>query len=293
MTNIPNTKNDVNQMLKKLELNSIENLFDVIPDKFRIDINRLKVGKPLSEQDIDVLFKSISSKNISADNSICFLGGGSYDHYIPQIVNTLSSRSEFYTAYTPYQPEVSQGTLQTLYEFQTMICELSGMDVSNASMYDGPSSLVEACIMAVSFSKKNTILLSSTIFDHYLEIIKTLENSSDIIFKKILIKDGVTDNKNIEKYNNIAAIVIQSPNKFGILENWKDVSKIASKKNGLLIAISDPILLSTIESPGENGADIFVGEGQSLGNPLNYGGPCLGLISAKNKLIRKIPGRII
>ena len=290
MSNISNTKDDINEILRCLNLKSVENLFDIIPEKYRIDFNDININGPLSEQDIERLLKILADSNMNTSNSLNFLGGGSYDHYVPKVVDTLSSRSEFYTAYTPYQPEVSQGTLQYLYEFQSMICELSGMEVSNASLYDCASAVAEACNVAISTTRKNKILLSSMIHPNYIEVVKTYFSERDIIIDFIDSIDGLT-NTDINNLDEYSCIVIQSPNYYGLIE---DVEKFASlKNNSLLICVSDPISMSILKSPGENGADIYVGEGQSLGNYISYGGPYIGLFATKMKYARKIPGRII
>ena len=290
MSNISNTKDDIDEILRCLNLKSVENLFDIIPEKYRIDFNDININGPLSEQDIERLLKILADSNMNTSNSLNFLGGGSYDHYVPKVVDTLSSRSEFYTAYTPYQPEVSQGTLQYLYEFQSMICELSGMEVSNASLYDCASAVAEACNVAISTTRKNKILLSSMIHPNYIEVVKTYFSERDIIIDFIDSIDGLT-NTDINNLDEYSCIVIQSPNYYGLIE---DVEKFASlKNNSLLICVSDPISMSILKSPGENGADIYVGEGQPLGNYISYGGPYIGLFATKMKYARKIPGRII
>ena len=210
------------------------------------------------------------------------------------VVDFISSRSEFYTSYTPYQAEVSQGTLQYLYEFQSMIASLAGMEVSNASLYDGASSLAEACSMAINISKKKTILLSSTINSKYIDVVKTYLSNRGVNIYLIPDDNSYTSIKEIEKYNlsDIACIVIQSPNNYGLIENWSKWSdKIKSET--LLIGVSDPMVLPIIKSPGECGVDIYCGEGQSLGNYMNLGGPVLGLIATNRKYVRKMPGRII
>ena len=290
MSNISNTKHDIAEILRCLNLKSAENLFDIIPEKYRIDFNDININGPLSEQDIERLLKILADNNMNTSNSLNFLGGGSYDHYVPKVVDTLSSRSEFYTAYTPYQPEVSQGTLQYLYEFQSMICELSGMEVSNASLYDCASAVAEACSVAISTTRKNKILLSSMIHPNYIEVVKTYFSERDIIIDFIDSIDGLT-NTDINNLDEYSCIVIQSPNYYGLIE---DIEKFASlKNNSLLICVSDPISMSILKSPGENGADIYVGEGQPLGNYISYGGPYIGLFATKMKYARKIPGRII
>tara|TARA_Y100000996_G_scaffold28534_1_gene20209 strand:+ start:642 stop:1952 length:1311 start_codon:yes stop_codon:yes gene_type:complete len=290
MKYIPNTDSDIQEMLKDIGEKSFDSFISkIIPNELRPQ-EKLNIGSPFSEFDLINDINKIKSSN---KNLINFDGGGVYDHYIPSVVDFISSRSEFYTSYTPYQAEVSQGTLQYLYEFQSMISEISGLEVSNASLYDGASALAEACSMAINITNKNKILLSSAINPNYLEVLKTYLSYRHVEIDFLEIKDGVTDiNQNIDNFSEYACIAIQSPNYFGLLENWG----LWSKKNNnetLLIAVSDPISLSMIKSPGESGADIYCGEGQSLGNYMNLGGPYLGLLSSKLKYIRKIPGRII
>lgn len=294
MANISLTKNEIVEILGKLSLKKVDDLFNIIPDKFKFDINQsLHLKNPLSEMELENFFTDVSSKNISAVNSLFFMGGGSYDHYIPKVVDTISSRSEFYTAYTPYQPEVSQGTLQYLYEFQSMVCSLSGMDVANASLYDGASAVAEACSMAISATRKNKILLSSLLNPNYVSVVKTYLEPRGVDVQIIDNFESITSSKSCQSLmdDEVACIVIQSPNYYGIVEDWANFANL--KNNSLLVAVSDPISMSLLKSPGESGADIYVGEGQGLGNYMEYGGPYLGLLSCTKKFTRKIPGRII
>jgi len=295
MSYIPITDNDVIEMLKVIKAKSIDELFDIVPKKFRLDYENFDVPEGHSEQEVFSLLNSIGETNYAAKNQT-FIGGGAYDHYVPKIVDFLASRSEFYTAYTPYQPEVSQGTLQYLYEFQTMICELSGMDISNASLYDGASAVAEACSMAIAVNSKRKILVSSTINPNYLSVIKSYFSYNDVKINILDSKDGIS---NIDELENIlddqtACIVVQSPNYYGLLEDWKDFTEYKQKYNDLLIVgVSDPQSLSIIKSPGECDCDVYAGEGQTLGNYLSFGGPYIGLFAAKQKYARKMPGRII
>ena len=295
MSYIPITDNDVVEMLKVIKEKSIDDLFNVVPEKFRLDYDKFNVPNSLSEQETFNLLNDMGRTNYAAKNKT-FIGGGAYDHYVPKIVDFLASRSEFYTAYTPYQPEVSQGTLQYLYEFQTMICELSGMDISNASLYDGASAVAEACSMAIAVNSKRKILISSAINPNYLAVIKSYFSYNDIEIKLLESKDGISD---INKLNDAlddetACVVVQSPNYYGLLEDWTNFTKYKEKyKDLLVIGVSDPQSLSVIKSPGECDCDVFVGEGQSLGNYLSFGGPYIGLFAAKQKYARKMPGRII
>jgi len=295
MTYSPITDSDVKLMLEAINAKTIEELFNIVPEKFKLDFDKFNIPDTLSEQEVASKLNDIGKLNYSANNCN-FLGGGAYDHYVPKIVDFLSSRSEFYTAYTPYQPEVSQGTLQFLYEYQTMICELSGMDIANASLYDGASAVAEACSMSIAYNRKKTILLSDTINPNYINVVKTYFSNNDVDIEFISNKNGLTD---IDELNNnlnddISCVVIQSPNFNGLLEDWTNISKLKERYPKIcLIAVSDPISLSLIKSPAECGFDIYVSEGQCLGNYLLYGGPYIGIFSAKMKFARKMPGRII
>tara|TARA_Y100000996_G_scaffold384388_1_gene341051 strand:- start:45 stop:758 length:714 start_codon:yes stop_codon:yes gene_type:complete len=237
MANISLTKSEIDDILKKLSLKKIDDLFKIIPENFKFDINNLSVGNALSEQELSDLFLDISNENKNATNSLFFMGGGAYDHYIPKVVDTISSRSEFYTAYTPYQPEVSQGTLQYLYEFQSMICSLTGMDVSNASLYDGASAVAEACSMAISVTRKNKILISKLLHPSYIEVIKTYLKPRNIEILLIDDKDSETSLENSSHLldDDTACIVVQSPNYYGIVEDWSMFSEI--KGDSLLIGV--------------------------------------------------------
>ena len=289
----PITNKDIKSMLNKLKKNSLDDLFNIIPENFKFDLNDINLDVGKTEFQVENKMSVLSSQNLSSNNSICFMGGGAYDHYIPKIVDTLSSRSEFYTAYTPYQPEVSQGTLQYLYEFQSMICELSGMEISNASLYDGASSVAEACSMAIAVTRKSKVLVSENLHPSYQDLINIYYKTRNIDVVYIKSKNGITciEDLKINMDDDVACLVVQSPNYNGILEDWTEISKY--KQKALLVGVSDPISLSLIKSPGDSNCDVYVGEGQSLGNYLSYGGPYIGLFATKMKYARKMPGRII
>ena len=289
----PTTEKDIASMLNKLNMKKIDDLFDIIPEEFKFDIDEIDISKSSTEFNVEKLMIGLSNQNMHANNSLCFMGGGAYDHYIPKIVDTLSSRSEFYTAYTPYQPEVSQGTLQYLYEFQTMLCDLSGMEIANASLYDAASAVAEACSMSIAVTRGNTILVSNEIHPSYRELIDIYYKNKDISIKTLKSTNGVTSVEDLKMKMNddVASIVVQSPNYNGILEDWSEISKY--KLKSLLIAVSDTLSLSIIKSPGDSNCDVHVGEGQVLGNYMSYGGPYIGLFSTKMKYARKMPGRII
>ena len=288
---IPTTPEEEIQLLKGAGVTAFSDLIETIPKKLRLD-NDLGIGEPLSEMEIEKELQELSISN--EPESYCFAGGGVYDHYIPKVVDFISGRSEFYTAYTPYQAEVSQGTLQYLYEFQTMICELSGMDIANASLYDGASAVAEACLLAHSVSRSNIILYSGSLHPNYIHVVRSYLTGQDMKLVEIPEIDGMTNLNCLNSYtNNIAALIIQSPNRNGLIEDWMESKRNILDPNALLIAVSDPFALSVLKSPGECEADIYVGEGQTIGNHMNYGGPLLGLMAVKEKYKRRIPGRII
>ena len=289
---IPSNKKDEKEILDILEISSFEDLIKIIPKKLRVENGILGLNSGISELELTNFINYINNND---NNKVCFSGGGVYDHYVPKIIDFIASRSEFNTAYTPYQPEVSQGTLQYIYEFQSMICELSGLDIANASLYDGASALAEACSLAISHTGNKKILISKTINPSYVEVTKTYLKYRDVEFIYLPEKEGITDLNCIKDINldEIACIAVQSPNFFGYIEDWNIFSQILKDSKALLIAISDPTALSILESPGKCNADIYVGEGQPLGNYLSYGGPNLGLFAIKENLKRKLPGRVV
>ena len=289
MKYIPNTKEDISQMLKEIGSSSFEELLSqIVPENLRFQ-GSLNIGDSLSELDLLADIEKIKNANKMLIN---FNGGGVYDHYVPSVVDFIASRSEFYTSYTPYQAEVSQGTLQYLYEFQSMISELSGLEVSNASLYDGASALAEACSMAININNRKKILVSSCVNPNYLEVLKTYLSYRKVDIEFIDEKKGYSEIDSVQEFGDFACVVVQSPNYYGLIENWASWAKKINSET-IFIAVSDPLSLSIIKSPGECGADIYCGEGQSLGNYMSFGGPFLGLLSSKMKYVRKIPGRII
>lgn len=291
---IPNTDEDKAQMLSALGLKSIDDLFTDIPDELKLK-RKLSLPEGMSELELSSHMKEVASKNTTTGSSACFLGAGAYDHYIPSVVKHIISRSEFYTSYTPYQPEISQGMLQAIFEYQTMICQITGMDVSNASMYDGATALVEAALLSVRSTRRNIVAVSSGVHPEYREVLKTYAGCNNIQVLEIGLKEGRSDIGTIEKTagDSLAAIIIQSPNFLGAIEDMNAAAQLARKTGALSIACVDPISLALLKPPGECDIDIAVGEGQSLGNPLSFGGPYLGFFAAKKSLARKIPGRIV
>jgi glycine dehydrogenase subunit 1 len=239
--------------------------------------------------------RELAAKNADADRFVCFQGGGSYDHFVPSPINHLISRGEFFTAYTPYQPEASQGTLRTIYEYQTMIAELTGMDVANASIYDGASSLAEAALMAHSVTERTEIVLAHGVNPLYRRVVATYCEGPGIRLRDVPAPNGVLDEEAARKLvgRKTAALVIQSPNFYGCLEDVGAAAEIAHAAGALLVVVADPINLGVLEAPGRLGADIVVGEGQGLGVPMSFGGPNLGVFAAKNVLVRRMPGRLV
>ncbi len=294
MRYVPNTPETEKEILKNLGIDSFSELLSNIPEKFLKDFN-IDLPEELSEYEIKKLLSEIAAKNNNTVDNLSFLGGGSYDHFIPSAVNFLLSRSEIYTAYTPYQPEVSQGTLQQIYEFQSLICELFDMDVANASMYDGATAIAEAAIMALAkVRKKNKILVSPLLKPEYLEVLEAYLDKHDAELDYLPENNGVTNFDGLkEKIGDAAGLIVQSPNYLGNIEQLDGIKNRFGKSKALFIVSSDPIGNTLLKTPGEVDADIAVGEGQGLGIPQAFGGPYLGLFSCKQKLIRKMPGRIV
>jgi glycine dehydrogenase subunit 1 len=290
---IPNTVTDQKDMLKKIGVKDFEELLKSIPEGVRFS-GKFNLREGLSEIEVLTEINELANKNLSVSEAISFLGGGAYDHYIPSAIQAITSRPEFLTAYTPYQAEVSQGTLQAIYEYQTMICRLTGMDVANASMYDSGSALAEACLLAFHHKNRKQIILSGPINPKYIKVSETICEGNQIEIKTIPHKDGISDIDNLK--NSIsaktAAVVVQQPNFLGYLEDAGEIANIAHNAGAMFIVSIDPISLGILTPPCEYGADIVTGEGQPLGIPLNLGGPYLGIFAVKQELLRKIPGRL-
>jgi len=291
---IANTLEDEKVMLKSIGVTSINELFKDIPEDVKFN-RELNLNHPMSELEVQKQVKVLWSKNKSTEELVCFLGAGVYDHYIPSIIKHLTSRSEFYTAYTPYQPEISQGTLQAIFEYQSLICNLTGLDVANASMYDGATACAEGAIMAVESTKRKNIIVSKSVHPEIRKVLYTYTKFKEIELIEIDTVDGVTDIVKLKELVDIktAGVIVQNPNFFGIIEDMTEVEKVTHDNKALLIMSVDPISLAILKTPGEIGADIAVGEGQSLGNQMNFGGPYLGFMTTTTKLMRKIPGRIV
>lgn len=294
MRYIPITPADKAEMLKTIGVASTEELFADIPADVRLQ-RPLELPAPLSEMEIGQHIARLTGGNANTSTHASFLGVGAYDHYVPSLVNHVLLRGEFLTAYTPYQPEVSQGVLQAIYEYQTMVCELTGMDLSNASMYDGASALAEAAIMAMSQTGRKKLVVLSTIHPDYRTTVKTYMSGLGVELVEVPMHDGVVDLAKLEAAvdDNTAAVLLQTPNFFGCLEPVHEVERLIHGKGGLFVVAVDPISLGVLAAPAEYGADIVVAEGQSLGNAISYGGPYVGLMATREKFSRRIPGRIV
>ena len=282
-------------MLQAIGLESAEELFDSIPQDLLLK-RPLNTPAALSEIELLNRFEQMAVRNVEARRT-SFMGGGAYSHYIPTIVDHILSRSEFFTAYTPYQPEISQGTLQTIFEFQTLVCQLTGMEVANASMYDGSTALAEAVLMAERVTKRSKVVASSAIHPQYLEVIRTYVQHAGIHLELAPFDEQTGHSKKALAEavdDHTAAIVVQSPNFFGCIEDLAALADAAHAKGALLVvAITEAMSLGLLKSPGACGADIVVAEGQSFGVPLSFGGPYVGLFATREKYARQIPGRLV
>lgn len=287
---IPNTDADRKEMLKSIGVKSIEELFDVIPSELRLN-RKLNIPQ-MSEMEILAHIKQLAEG--TNGDLVCFAGGGVYDHFIPSALISVLSRPEFMTAYTPYQPEVAQGTLQIIYEFQSHICRLTGMDVANASMYDGGTAAAEAVILAVRVTGRNRVVISETVSPLYRQVIETYLNGLDIELVTVSPREGVSDISKLADIvdENTACLLVAQPNFFGCIEDIEEAEELIHKVGGKLIMSVDPIAQALLRTPGEYGADIAVGEGQPLGIPLSFGGPLVGFFAVKKELVRNVPGRI-
>jgi glycine dehydrogenase subunit 1 len=294
MAYLPHSEEELKEIFSYLGIEKFEDLYSHIDPELLFK-GELNLPEPKSEFEIVETFKRLASKNVPLK---VFAGAGSYDRYIPALIDHIVERGEFLTAYTPYQPEVSQGTLTAIFEYQTVIAELTGMDVANASMYDGGSALAEAVLMARAIKGKgDTVVLSSTIHPLYREVVKTyLYGYRDQIEEIPFTEKGTTDLNKLEevlKNKQVHALAVQYVNFFGFVEPLKDIGELAHKYDVPLIVVADPIALAVLKPPAEFGADIVVGEGQQLGIPMYFGGPYLGFFATKQKYVRKMPGRLV
>ncbi|HEY2881544.1 MAG TPA: aminomethyl-transferring glycine dehydrogenase subunit GcvPA [Pirellulales bacterium] len=294
MSYLLNTPDDQRAMLEAIGVKSIDELFAQIPAEFRLN-RPLNIPPVLSEMELAAHVGELAARNVACGQKACFLGGGSYDHFVPAVCDYVASRSEFYTSYTPYQPEASQGNLQAFFEYQTLICQLTGMDVSNASLYDGGSAATEAVLMCMHANgRTGRVVTAASVHPEYRQILETYFAN----FETKLVTVG-TPNGTIDPHEMAAAltddtscILLQQPNFFGCLEDMEALVKAAHERGVLVVVAVDPISLGLLKRPGDYGADIVVAEGQSLGTPMQYGGPYLGIMATREQFVRRMPGRI-
>ena len=290
----PHTTQDIAQMLAVIGVTSLDDLFADIPQKFRLR-QMPDIPTALSEQQTVAVMSDLARKNKLPQ--LTLTGAGAYHHFIPAVVGHIISRAEFYTAYTPYQAEISQGILQAIYEYQTMIAHLTGTEIANASMYDGASAMAEAAVLCAKMSNKTKIIVARSVHPEYREVVRTYSWANGYTIDEIpYAPSGQIDLNALQNKidNNVAAVLVQSPNFFGIIEDIAPIADAAHKKGALLVAgFTDGTALGILQPAGASGADFVVGEGQSFGNPLNYGGPYLGIFAARENFMRRIPGRLV
>jgi glycine dehydrogenase subunit 1 len=280
-------------MLKTIGVSSIDELFSDVPSQVKLD-RKLNLPPAMSEFQLMKYMSDLAGKNTTTDRMVSFLGAGVYDHYVPSVVKHIISRSEFYTSYTPYQAEVSQGMLQSIFEYQTLMCELTAMDISNASLYDGATAITEAAMMASRLTRKQEVIISQAVHPDYRRTLRTYAHNLELNVTEVPFKDGSTDIKAIRDLvsDSTACVILQSPNFFGCIENMALAAEAAHEKKALFVACVDPISLGIIAPPGEYGADIAVGEAQGLGIPMGFGGPHLGFMTCRKEHMRQMPGRV-
>ncbi|GIW88575.1 MAG: putative glycine dehydrogenase (decarboxylating) subunit 1 [Isosphaeraceae bacterium] len=296
MAYILNTDDDVRAMLETIGVESIDELFATIPDTLRLK-RPLRLPPALPEHALTNHLNALAARNQATDTRPCFLGGGAYDHFIPAVVDQLAQRGEFYTAYTPYQAEASQGTLQAIFEYQTLICQLTGMDVANASLYDGGSAVAEAALMALASSDRGQrIVVAGTVHPEHRQVLATYTANLGVEIVEVGMDSTgrISPDRLAESLRQpTAAVILQQPNVWGVLEEIETLVNVARQAGALAIVSVDPISLGLLKRPGDYGADIVVAEGQSLGNPLAFGGPYLGILACREAFVRKLPGRLV
>jgi glycine dehydrogenase subunit 1 len=295
MPYIVNTPEDQRAMLEAIGVASLEELFEMVPAELRLG-RPLNLPPAMGELDLSSHLAELAAKNTSPAKAACFLGAGSYDHFIPAVVDFVASRSEFYTAYTPYQAEASQGTLQAMFEYQTLITQLTGMDVSNASLYDGGSAVAEAVIMSLGATRRwGRVVAAASVHPEYRQNLQTYLANLGTELVTVGTPDGYLAPEDLEKAidDRTACVLVQHPNFFGCLEEVEALAEIAHRAGALLIVSVDPISLGLLKRPGDYGADIVVAEGQGLGCPLSFGGPYLGIMACREEFVRRMPGRLI
>jgi glycine dehydrogenase subunit 1 len=291
---LPMTEQDQREMLDSIGVDSVNDLFEDIPEKVRFK-GDYKIKEAKSETELVKELTKMAAKNADLKSHTSFLGAGVYDHYMPIIVDHVLSRSEFYTAYTPYQPEISQGELQAIFEFQTMICELTGMDVANSSMYDGGTALAEAAMLSAGQTRRKKVLVSSTVHPESRDVLRSYAKGQYIEVVEIPHNNGVTDVVELKKLmgNDIAAVIVQYPNFFGRVEELKALEEVTHAEKAMFVVSSNPLALGALTPPGQLGADIVIGDAQPFGIPSAFGGPHCGYFAVNKKLMRKVPGRLV
>jgi glycine dehydrogenase subunit 1 len=294
MRYLPHTPEDIGEMMKTVGVDSLDDLFEIIPEDCRCNCEP-NLPEALTEWELNDHIDTLCNTMAVSPEYKVFMGAGSYEHHIPVTVKHLLGRSEFVTSYTPYQPEMSQGTLQAIFEYQTLTARLLGMEVANASQYDGASALAEALLMAIRISRRKKVAVSRLIHPNYRRVIKTYFAPTDSeIIELPYLPDGTTDPTPLEDLDDLAAVAVQSPNFFGCIEDLKAIGDMARQKKALMIAgFSEPLAFGMMKNPGSQDADITAGEGQSLGIPRSYGGPALGMFGARMKYVRNMPGRLV
>ena len=293
MNYVPHTDEEMQQMLKSIGVSSLDDLIKIIPEKVRLQRD-LNLPPALSEAEVLKMVNAFAKMNKSTDDYVCFMGGGAYDHFIPSVVGAVIERPEFKTAYTPYQAEISQGTLQAMYEYQSMICALTEMDIANASMYDAGTALAEAAILAFNKTHRTKFIIAGSVNSALTRVMESECAGKNFEYTYIALEDGTADLKALEAAvtKETAAVIVQHPNFYGNLEDVFAIEKIAHAAGALYTAVIDPISLGILETPKGYNADIVVAEGQSLGIPLSFGGPYLGILAVKSALLRQMPGRL-
>ncbi|WP_349407764.1 aminomethyl-transferring glycine dehydrogenase subunit GcvPA [Pseudalkalibacillus sp. SCS-8] len=291
---LPMTEQDEKEMLAEIGIDSIDELFEDIPEnvRFKGDLN---ISEAIPEPDLMKKMTKLAAKNVNTKDYASFLGAGVYDHYIPSIVNHVISRSEFYTAYTPYQPEISQGELQAIFEFQTMICELTGMEVANSSMYDGQTALAEAAFLSAAQTRKNKVIVSKSVHPEALSVLHTYAKGPNLEVVEIEATNGTTDLEALKAAvdGDTACVIVQYPNFFGQIEPLKEIEEIVHQEKAMFVVSSNPLSLGALTPPGKFGADIVIGDAQPFGIPAAFGGPHCGYFATTKKLMRKVPGRLV
>jgi glycine dehydrogenase subunit 1 len=291
---ILNTPDDQRAMLDAIGVGSLDDLFAQIPPELRLK-RELNIAPALSEIELVAHMNELAGKNVAAGQKVCFLGGGSYDHFVPAVVDYVASRGEFYTSYTPYQPEVSQGNLQVAFEYQTLITELTGMDVSNASLYDGGSAAAESVLMAMSVTRRDgRVVVPRSVHPEYRRTIVTYLANLGVEVVTVGTPEGTVAPEELARAVNdqTACVLIQQPNFFGCIEQMEPLAKAAHERGAIFVVAVDPLSLGLLKRPGDYGADIVVAEGQSLGTPMQFGGPYLGIMACREQFVRRLPGRI-